>query len=44
MLENIRFFAEMRGLAARWRPRMDILEFVGLADFVDRRAGYTPVG
>jgi ABC-2 type transport system ATP-binding protein len=41
VLENIRFFAEVRGLAAaEWRPRcMDILKFVGLAEFVDRRAG-----
>ncbi len=41
VLENIRFFAEMRGLpAAEWRPRcMEILEFVGLAPFTDRRAG-----
>ena len=41
VLENIRFFAEMRGLqAAEWRPRcLAILEFVGLASFQDRRAG-----
>jgi ABC-2 type transport system ATP-binding protein len=41
VLENIRFFAEVRGLAAaEWRPRcMEILKFVGLAEFVDRRAG-----
>lgn len=41
VLENIRFFAEVRGLAAAdWRPRcMEILEFVGLADFIDRPAG-----
>ncbi len=41
VLENIRFFAEIRGLsAAEWRPRsMEILEFVGLDKFVDRRAG-----
>ncbi len=41
VLENIRFFAEVRGLrAAEWRPRcMDILGFVGLAGFKDRRAG-----
>jgi ABC-2 type transport system ATP-binding protein len=46
VLENIRFFAEMRGLvAAEWRPRcMEILEFVGLADFIDRRAGYLSGG
>jgi ABC-2 type transport system ATP-binding protein len=41
VIENIRFFAEVRGLSAEeWRPRcMDILRFVGLAEFVDRRAG-----
>jgi ABC-2 type transport system ATP-binding protein len=41
VIENIRFFAEVRGLSAEeWRPRcMDILGFVGLAEFVDRRAG-----
>ncbi|MBM3152708.1 MAG: ABC transporter ATP-binding protein [Chloroflexi bacterium] len=41
VLENIRFFAELRGMARDdWLPRcMDILEFVGLADFRDRRAG-----
>jgi ABC-2 type transport system ATP-binding protein len=41
VLENIRFFAELRGLRRdEWLPRcMEILEFVGLADFKDRRAG-----
>lgn len=41
VLENIRFFAEVRGLKAReWLPRcLELLEFVGLADFKDRRAG-----
>jgi len=41
VLENIRFFAELRGLKpGEWRPRcMQILEFVGLVQFVDRRAG-----
>lgn len=41
VLENIRFFAEVRGLTAdRWRPRaLEILEFVGLVDFTDRLAG-----
>ncbi len=41
VLENIRFFAEVRGLAkTEWLPRcMEILEFVGLAEFKDRRAG-----
>jgi len=41
VLENIRFFAELRGLVrTEWLPRcMEILDFVGLADFKDRRAG-----
>lgn len=41
VLENIRFFAEVRGLKPdEWRPRsMEILEFVGLDKFSDRRAG-----
>jgi ABC-2 type transport system ATP-binding protein len=41
VLENIRFFAEVRGLKAReWRPRcMEILGFVGLDAFTDRLAG-----
>jgi ABC-2 type transport system ATP-binding protein len=41
VLENIRFFAEVRGLSSKeWLPRsMEILEFVGLADFKGRRAG-----
>lgn len=41
VLENIRFFAEMRGLKPdEWLPRsMEILEFVGLAKFQHRRAG-----
>jgi ABC-2 type transport system ATP-binding protein len=41
VLENIRFFAEVRGLTQQeWLPRcMEILEFVGLAAFKDRRAG-----
>jgi ABC-2 type transport system ATP-binding protein len=46
VLENIRFFAEVRGLAsAEWRPRcMEILRFVGLDPFVDRRAGHLSGG
>ncbi len=38
--ENLHFFAEVRGLAqAEWQPRsLEILEFVGLAEFADRRA------
>jgi len=41
VLENIRFFAEVRGLKSdEWYPRcMEILEFVGLEKFIDRRAG-----
>jgi len=41
VLENIRFFAEVRGLSAEeWRPRsLEILEFVGLEQFKERRAG-----
>jgi len=41
VLENIRFFAEVRGLSSsEWLPRsMEILEFVGLAEFKGRRAG-----
>ena len=41
VLENLRFFAEVRGLSeAAWRPRcVQILEFVGLADFINRHAG-----
>lgn len=41
VLENIRFFAEVRGLKPdEWLPRcLEILEFVGLNKFTDRRAG-----
>ncbi len=41
VLENIRFFAEVRGLSSQeWLPRsLELLEFVGLAEFKDRRAG-----
>jgi ABC-2 type transport system ATP-binding protein len=41
VLENIRFFAEVRGLRSNeWLPRCtEILEFVGLEKFTDRRAG-----
>jgi ABC-2 type transport system ATP-binding protein len=41
VLENIRFFAEVRGLRSdEWLPRCrEILDFVGLAQFQDRRAG-----
>jgi ABC-2 type transport system ATP-binding protein len=41
VLENIRFFAEARGLKSdEWLPRCrEILDFVGLDRFVNRRAG-----
>ena len=41
VLENIRFFAEVRGLKpTEWLPRsLEILHFVGLEKFKDRRAG-----
>lgn len=40
VLENLQFFAEIRGLLAeRWASRsQEILEFVGLAEFGQRRA------
>lgn len=46
VLENIRFFAEVRGLTvADWRPRcMEILQFVGLDTYVNRRAGHLSGG
>ncbi len=46
VIENIRFFAEVRGLSAEdWQPRcMEILEFVGLEPFLDRRAGHLSGG
>ncbi|MCJ7625919.1 MAG: ABC transporter ATP-binding protein, partial [Anaerolineaceae bacterium] len=46
VLENLRFFSEVRGLSAdEWRPRsMEILEFVGLLPFVQRRAGHLSGG
>lgn len=46
VLENIRFFAEVRGLSpAEWRPRcMEILAFVGLEAFSNRRAGHLSGG
>ncbi len=46
VLENIRFFAEVRGIPTReWRDRsMEILDFVGLAEFVDRQAGHLSGG
>lgn len=41
VMENLRFFAEVRGLNAQeWRPRcLEILRFVGLEEFTDRWAG-----
>jgi ABC-2 type transport system ATP-binding protein len=38
--ENLRFFAEVRGLPPEaWKPRSrEILDFVGLGEFADRRA------
>jgi ABC-2 type transport system ATP-binding protein len=41
VLENIRFFAELRGLSSnQWQPRcMEILEFVSLDAYKDRLAG-----
>ncbi len=46
VLENLRFFAEVRGLKPeKWRARcMDILSFVGLAPFASRRAGHLSGG
>ncbi|MBN2548778.1 MAG: ABC transporter ATP-binding protein [Anaerolineales bacterium] len=46
VMENLRFFAEVRGLRpAEWRPRcMEILAFVGLDPYLDRRAGYLSGG
>jgi ABC-2 type transport system ATP-binding protein len=41
VMENLRFFAEVRGLPSKmWVPRSkEILTFVGLDPFADRRAG-----
>ncbi|MEW6717452.1 MAG: ABC transporter ATP-binding protein [Chloroflexota bacterium] len=46
VLENLRFFAEVRGLSPKdWLPRaMEILAFVGLGEFTQRRAGYLSGG
>jgi len=46
VMENIRFFAEVRGLSAQeWKPRcMEILQFVGLEMFTSRRAGHLSGG
>lgn len=41
VMENLRFFAEVRGLKSRqWQPRcLEILEFVGLGPYTERLAG-----
>ena len=41
VLENLRFFAEVRGLrTVEWKPRcLQILDFVGLGEYTARRAG-----
>jgi ABC-2 type transport system ATP-binding protein len=41
VLENLRFFAEVRGMpSTEWEPRsVEILTFVGLINFINRRAG-----
>jgi ABC-2 type transport system ATP-binding protein len=41
VMENLRFFGEVRGVKAEdWKSRsQEILKFVGLLDFKDRRAG-----
>lgn len=46
VLENLRFFAEVRGLkSSEWYPRcLDILKFVGLDPYIDRRAGFLSGG
>jgi ABC-2 type transport system ATP-binding protein len=46
VMENIRFFAEVRGLSAQeWKPRcVEILQFVGLEMFTSRRAGHLSGG
>lgn len=46
VMENLRFFAEVRGLkSAEWEPRcLEILQFVGLDAFTDRRAGHLSGG
>ena len=41
VMENLRFFAEVRGLSrAEWQPHcLHTLQFVGLGEYTDRRAG-----
>jgi ABC-2 type transport system ATP-binding protein len=46
VIENIRFFAEVRGIPTKeWEARsMHILDFVGLSDFINRRAAFLSGG
>lgn len=46
VLENLRFFAEVRGIPpTEWRARAhELLDFVGLDEFSDRRAGHLSGG
>ncbi len=46
ILENLRFFAEVRGISReRWYDRaLEILRFVGLDEFLHRRAGHLSGG
>lgn len=46
VLENVRFFAELRGLSRKeWLPRcLELLDFVGLTPFRHRRAGHLSGG
>jgi ABC-2 type transport system ATP-binding protein len=46
VLENLRFFAEVRGISqSQWLPQcMEILQFVGLDAFINRRAGHLSGG
>jgi ABC-2 type transport system ATP-binding protein len=46
VLENLRFFAEVRGIpSSEWQPRcLEILRFVGLDGFLDRRAAHLSGG
>jgi ABC-2 type transport system ATP-binding protein len=46
VLENLRFFAEVRGISSnQWQKKAtDILEFVGLQEFSNRRSGFLSGG
>jgi ABC-2 type transport system ATP-binding protein len=46
VIENLRFFAEVRGVSRKtwWDRCMDILTFVGLDEFTERRAGHLSGG